>query len=65
MYRYMYIYIYIHIYLFIYIEREIYVYRPADRFWILSREVLTAHFHRFDPALFFGGTYAGGIHMGI
>lgn len=23
--------------------------------------VLTAHFHRFDPALFFGGTYAGGV----
>jgi len=23
--------------------------------------VLTAHFHRFDPALFFGGTYSGGV----
>lgn len=23
--------------------------------------VLTAHFHRFDPAIFFGGTYAGGV----
>mmetsp|Transcript_61706 Transcript_61706/g.198835 ORF Transcript_61706/g.198835 Transcript_61706/m.198835 type:complete len:668 (-) Transcript_61706:204-2207(-) len=23
--------------------------------------VLTAHFHRFDPALFFGGTHSGGV----
>mmetsp|Transcript_4964 Transcript_4964/g.12044 ORF Transcript_4964/g.12044 Transcript_4964/m.12044 type:complete len:669 (-) Transcript_4964:57-2063(-) len=24
-------------------------------------QVLTAHFHRFDPAVFYGGTYSGGI----
>lgn len=34
--------------------------RPEMSFSCQSA-VLTAHFHRFNPALFFGGTYSGGI----
>jgi len=34
--------------------------RPEIAFSCQSA-VLTAHFHRFNPALFFGGTYSGGV----